>query len=151
MYFFLKVVHICVGILAMGVGFGLVLRLRYASKRNLEHFALVVKQALLLNWVIVVPALLLQLLLGFSIVGIKGYSLHQFWVYCTFIGYFFLLISWLVSNFFLLDLYDRLRSDNAGEGSRREVIRCFKHYVCAVSVSFLSLMFMLFMMANRIL
>ncbi len=52
-------------------------------------------------WFITLPALFLQLLTGFTIIGIERYSIHLPWVWGTFLGFLLFSISWLCSVYFL--------------------------------------------------
>lgn len=80
---------------------------------------------------ITLPFLLLQLITGFTIIGIKQYAIDLPWVWGTFFGFVLLIFSWLLSLYYLTQ-----KNKTA--------------WLAALALSFATLLVMIFLMANRV-
>lgn len=125
-YDILKVIHICSGAIVFSSIF--ITALYWSTQTTFE--AMQSKQALKVALFITLPAIATQLLTGFSIIGVQRYSMHQAWVWGTFLGFVLFTCTWLVSVYFLTQ--------------RRK-----KAWLTTLGLCLFILLLMLFMMANK--
>jgi uncharacterized membrane protein len=151
LYFYLKMLHVCLAAVILGVGIGMVARV-ICSRRAGDVVVLhnTIRQYLLVSACVILPAILLQMLLGFSLVGLMHYSVYSLWVRCSLICYVGFLLSWLASHYALIrfkyesDLSSVQQSNKAAWPSYWPVWKAGLLF----SLAFVSLM--VFMMSNRI-
>ena len=108
--FILKIIHVVVGSLLFAAGLGSACYVLYAHRRSdieFEYRALCASWRI--SWFAIVPLGMLQALLGFSIIAVKGYSIHDLWVLVAYLGFFVAAILWVVSLFFQMQCKDQLK------------------------------------------
>lgn len=137
-YFLLKILHVLIAAVLLGIAWGGSIQIFWVkSQRNLALLYLSAKKMAFLSLAVVLPGFLAQMLLGFSIAGLREYSLHEPWLQGVFLAFTILVMVWLVGTLSLLRF-----ADNYDE-------RCYRLWCwCMAASSFLFLV-MLFLMANK--
>lgn len=103
LYFYLKTIHIVVA--ALIVGLAVVSSLPVVLSRRVDNGVLqhsIVTRWLQINALVVLPLLLIQMVLGFSVISVRQYSLLTPWLVGTFACYFAAMVCWLIAMFQLL-------------------------------------------------
>ncbi len=139
LYFYLKTIHVIVGATLFGVALSTSGLLVFAKHNQaITDLTPAVNRWLRMNGFLVLPLLLIQMVLGLSVISIQHYSLTMPWVVVTFVGFILMLFSWLAATFNLLQY--KHQSDPI------LYIRWRRFCLAALII----LMVMVFMMANRI-
>lgn len=134
LYNIFKVIHVVSGatlFAAVFITFGYITLQKTISKHHIE-------QAIRLSWFVALPALFIQVLSGFTIIGLQHYSIRLDWVWGTFSGFLLFTLVWLRSVYCLTEA----RHDNT--------TYYLKHWKYSVISAFVVLLVMLFLMANKI-
>ena len=126
LYFTLKIFHVISGAIVFCSAF-IVPLYWIIEKKPTDIFC---QKTLTLALFITLPFLLLQLVTGFTIIGIKQYSIHLPWVWGTFTGFMVLFLSWFLALYFLTQ-----KNKPA--------------WAASITLSFAALLLMLFLMANQ--
>ena len=126
LYFIFKIIHVISGTAVFSSAF--IAPLYWLFEK--ESPELLYRKTLKIGFLITLPFLLLQLITGFIIIGIKQYSIHLPWVWGVFSGFLMFSLSWLLSLYYL---------------TQKNKIA----WLIALIVSFIALLVMLFLMANR--
>lgn len=138
-YFALKALHVMVAAIVLALALSSSLRLVYGYKRlALANFLLVVKAHLRCALLWVLPGLLLQMVLGFSIAATRAYSLHDAWLLGVFVGYVLLVLLWLVACLQLWRFY-----------LQPSVKKTYCYWLYSSWGCLVVLLVMIFLMANR--
>ena len=152
MYFYLKMIHIVLGGLLFAAGIGPVVNVLLAHRAGGladEYRALCLSWRL--SWLLVIPLGIVQALIGFSIILIKGYAANNLWVLVAYIGFFVAAILWVVSLFFQMQCKDLLsRAVNNVHINSREYHNYFRTWLLFGGLAVLVLLIMIFFMANKI-
>ncbi|MDF1759219.1 MAG: DUF2269 family protein [Coxiellaceae bacterium] len=139
LYFYVKTLHIICAAWVIGLASALSLHVVLTQhSQSTEMMQRSVSRWLRWNWLLVMPVVLLQLVIGFTIIGIRQYTLYMYWVEGTFIGYLLVILSWVFASYCLMQYLN--------SNGRK------KHYFqwrnwCLVALT--SLIGMFFLMANR--
>jgi hypothetical protein len=140
LYFDLKSIHVVVGALVVGLALASCLYVVLVRRESgTLILGLAVTRWLKVNALLVLPLVIVQMLLGFSIIAVRHYTMRMLWVQVTFVGFFVLLLAWIKALYHLLQF--------------RQCLDCLSHYrkwrtSCLLALG--ALLLMLFFMANRL-
>ncbi len=140
LYFDLKSIHVVVGALVVGLALASSLYVVLVRREsNARMLGVAVARWLKINALLVLPLVIVQMLLGFSIIAVRHYTMRMLWVQVTFVGFFVLLLAWIKALYHLLQF--------------RQCLDCLSHYrkwrtSCLFALC--ALLLMLFFMANRL-
>lgn len=100
LYGFLKILHVLNATLGIGLEIFVALHLwdvwqRVVLVNNYSELHQHVQKALTLQFTIILPLLLVQIVTGFWIIGVQEYSWHLFWVHSSLFGLLILIGLWL--------------------------------------------------------
>lgn len=126
LYFIFKIIHVISGVVVFSSAF--IAPVYWIFEKSPTD--LFFKKTLKTGLIITLPFLLLQILSGFTIIGIKAYSIHLPWVWGTFLGFLAFIFAWLLSLYFITQ-----KNKTA--------------WFFAITIAFVALLLMLFLMANR--
>lgn len=140
LYFYLKTLHVVFGALIVGVAASSSLLFVFRQKASVAHERLLAagRSWLRVNGLLVVPMLIVQMVLGFSVVSVRQYALTSPWLMLTFTGFFALLLTWLRACMLMLQYVN--------EDGHSVLYKQWLRWVC---VAIATLVLMIFMMANR--
>ena len=127
LYDLFKLIHIGSAAIVVASLFIPALYWQHQSSDSLNQRA---RKALRIAWFITLPALMIQMITGFTIIGLQGYSMHAPWVMVTFAGFGLLILTWMLAIYSL---------------AMRQLSRwrtCLVLCMCIITV-------MLYFMANR--
>lgn len=130
-YTTLKIIHIITGSVLFTTIFTM-------SSYTLYQREIIPQQLIIIRniaWFISFPILLLQMITGIAIIGVKQYSYHLLWVLGTFSGFIMLMICWLAGTFCL----------TLAVNQPKPYYRCWQY---SMYLSFMILLTMLFFMSN---
>lgn len=150
MYLLLKTIHVVVGMSLMALIVGVVAPVIYGlrcyptdwQKRTL-------KRSLFLSVLAVIPLSIVQLMLGFSVIAVHPYAVSLFWVKASLVAFCVYLLSWCASVS-CLSKWRLLRGESVRNSSELSIKGCFSAWLIWIIIAVLSLLTMVFMMANRI-
>jgi uncharacterized membrane protein len=101
MYELIKVTHVCVATLILG----LLCALIYLRILSQHRFKLLVNDHAslerTLSWAVITPCFFIQLLLGFAMISLKQWSYSSPWALSIFIGFGVSTLFWVLSLYFL--------------------------------------------------
>lgn len=98
LYTTLKIIHILTGSVLFASFFAV--GLYSLCQRTVTQQLLILTRNI--SWFVSLPTLLIQMITGLAVIGVKHYALQLPWVIGTFIGFACLIISWLTGAFCLM-------------------------------------------------
>jgi uncharacterized membrane protein len=91
-----KWVHILGSTILFGTGLGSAFYLFAANRqKNVVHIYLAVKHAVVADWLLIAPAVVMQLVTGMYLVHLDGFRLTDFWVAAGLALFAFIGVCWL--------------------------------------------------------
>lgn len=135
-YFILKIAHVISATLVFAASILMPVYLHYTHKAGeTAIYRNAITLAFRLGLFIVIPLAFFQMLTGFALIGIMQYPIQLLWVWSTAVGFFLFLLGQLAAVYQLKQM--RLGRPNA-----------VKRWRLIVIISFVILLYMLFMMSN---
>lgn len=157
-YFTLKIIHVISATFIFGGGLVTFFYQLFMQTQisDLQARAPLLKICLQYAWGIIIPCATLQVITGFYIITVKHYDVHQLWIIITFCGFIIASINWLLSLYYLMQLYqltlDQLTPDhlsNSNQSSLRQYQLLFNRQCFFGCIASYAVLLILFFMANH--
>lgn len=148
-YNWLKSIHVFSASIVFGFGVMLTLLLVFSYKQHIKAlFATAIDLTIKLNWLVILPAGIVQLLTGFSLFGINHYSMAHLWVKFVTIGFFVSILCWL-SMMYCLQQCRYAFKTSAGDFTVG-IQTAFKRFLITAVMTMCVVFSIIFMMAGKI-
>ncbi|MBV8802240.1 MAG: DUF2269 domain-containing protein [Gammaproteobacteria bacterium] len=106
-YVWLKILHVVSASILFGTSMGTAFYMFYVNLQN--NISLIVKATyavVIANWLFTMTSGVVQVMTGFSMIYLKGYSFKSLWIIGSIIGYFIAIICWLPIVWLQMRCYD---------------------------------------------
>ena len=113
LYLWLKLIHIISSTLLFGTGIGTASTMVYAYySKNRQIIAAITRYVVLADWIFTATSGVLQLLTGFALVFIAGYSFTYFWIWGALLGYIIAGMCWFIVVYLQFKMRDMAHEAN---------------------------------------
>ncbi len=150
MYAVLKIAHVMLGCLLIATMIGVVAPVVYGTRfYPTDWQKRTLKRSLFLSLFAVIPLVMLQMMLGSSIIAVQSYSPSLLWVRWSFVSFLGFLFFWSVSVY-SLSSWRSARGRALRSNCMESLSSYYYRWLAAVIASTICLCVMVFMMANRV-
>ena len=150
-YDWIKILHVISAALFFTGTLNIFLYWVYVNKSgNISRIGHASQRILLLGWLMILPAGLFQLLSGFTMLSLKHFLLAERWVQASLGGFVIVILCWF-SLLYLITGSQTLLSNISQEGLlSSDFLRTRNRQYCLFALILLTILVMIFFMANKI-
>ncbi len=150
-YAWIKIAHVISASILFGTGLGTAFYMFYVNQqKNILLIARATAVVVKANWFFTATSAVIQILTGFTLVYLKGYSLASAWVYGSLIGYIMAGACWLPVVWLQMRCRDLAHAAAINQTPLPERYhRYFKMWITLGIPAFLALLVVFYLMANK--
>lgn len=151
-YLILRLIHILSAVILAGTGIGIAFFMFMANRSgNIHAIAVTTRHVVLADWVFTTPAIVIQLITGFWLMKILGYSFSSPWFFTVVAIFIFIGICWIPVVF----IQYRLRAIAASQLKTSRIDSRFKRLIKCWMVlgilAFISILIIFWLMVFKLL
>ena len=150
-YVWIKILHVISASILFGTGLGTAFYMFYVNLQN--NIALIAKATyavVIADWLFTATSGVIQIMTGFAMVYLKGYSFQSLWVLGSIVGYVIAMICWFPVVWLQMRCYDlAFEAVSHNKPLSSQYRRYFKTWWLLGIPAFIALICVFYLMANR--
>jgi uncharacterized membrane protein len=151
LYLWLKFIHVISSTILFGTGIGTASVMLYAHyTKNIDIIAAISRYVVFADWIFTATSAVVQLVTGFWMIYLAGYSFSLFWIWGSILGYVIAAICW----FPVVYLQIKMRNFAIEAAQSKTLLppkyyRYFTYWFCLGWPAFISLVTVFYLMTNK--
>ena len=150
-YLWVKLIHILSSTILFGTGIGTASVMLYGHlTKKVNIIAEINRYVVFADWIFTAPSAVVQLVTGFWMVYLAGYTFNLLWIWGSIAGYFIAAFCWFPVVYLQIKMRDfAIVADQTGNPLPEKYYRYFKIWFGLGWPAFISLIIVFYLMTNK--